>query len=83
LQLAGSTAGGPWFDHSHAIATTAAEIVTLINSRAQSPWPHEIEAIIAKVLPGNDCRWVATKRACGTVLVCDVERQRFLEISDM
>jgi hypothetical protein len=27
----------------------AAEIVALINSRSQSPWPHEIEAIIAKV----------------------------------
>ncbi len=28
----------------------AAEIVALINSRSQSPWPHEIEAIIAKAI---------------------------------
>src|SRR5262245_30523893 len=34
---------------THTISTAAAEIVALINSRSQSPWPHEIEAIIAKV----------------------------------
>jgi hypothetical protein len=38
-------------EHAHTISTAAAEIVALINSRAQSPWPHEIEAIIAKVAP--------------------------------
>ena len=35
-------------ERSHTISTAAAEIVALINSRSQSPWPHEIEAIIAK-----------------------------------
>ena len=37
-------------ERSHTISTAAAEIVALINSRAQSPWPEEIEAIIAKAV---------------------------------
>jgi hypothetical protein len=37
-------------EHSSTISTAAAEIVALINSRSQSPWPHEIEAIIAKAI---------------------------------
>ena len=37
-------------EHSHTISTAAAEIVALINSRSHSPWPHEIEAIIAKAI---------------------------------
>jgi hypothetical protein len=41
-------------ERSHAISTAAAEIVALINSRAQSPWPQEIEAIIAKVAPAAE-----------------------------
>ena len=32
------------------VSEAAAAIVTLINSRAQSPWPDEIEAIIAKAI---------------------------------
>jgi hypothetical protein len=36
-------------ERSHTISTAAAEIVALINSRSQSPWPHEFEAIIARV----------------------------------
>jgi hypothetical protein len=40
-------------DRSQAVSAAAAEIVALINSRSQSPWPHEIEAIIAKVAPAE------------------------------
>ena len=32
-------------------AEAASQIVGLINSRPVSPWPHEIEAIIARVSP--------------------------------
>jgi hypothetical protein len=31
----------------------AAEIIALINSRAQSPWPQEIEAVIARISPAS------------------------------
>jgi hypothetical protein len=41
-------------DRSHTISTAAAEIFALINSRAQSPWPQEIEAIIAKTHAPSD-----------------------------
>ena len=32
------------------VSEAAAAIVSLINSRAQSPWPQEIEAIIARTI---------------------------------
>ena len=35
------------------VSEAATAIVALINSRSQSPWPHEIEAIIAKVAPAE------------------------------
>jgi hypothetical protein len=35
------------------VSEAAGAIVALINSRSQSPWPHEIEAIIAKVAPAQ------------------------------
>jgi hypothetical protein len=35
------------------VIEAATAIVALINSRAQSPWPQEIEAIIAKIAPGE------------------------------
>jgi hypothetical protein len=34
-------------------AEAATQIVGLINSRPATPWPHEIEAIIAQVAPAS------------------------------
>lgn len=39
---------------SNPIKEAAAQIVSLINSRPATPWPHEIEAIIARIAPMPD-----------------------------
>lgn len=38
-------------EHRLTAAEAASQIVGLINSRPATPWPHEIEAIIARVAP--------------------------------